>query len=58
MTLRPPFYPHRKNPNGSYDSICLQCLMTIGTSEDEKLLVRLEDAHICEFKALSKRGKG
>jgi hypothetical protein len=58
MTLRPPFYPHRKNPNGSYDSICLRCLMTIGTSEDENVLVRLEDAHICEFKPLSKRGKG
>ena len=47
VTLRPPFYPHRKNSNGNYDSICLTCLAAIGSSKDEEELRELEKDHSC-----------
>jgi hypothetical protein len=40
-------FPHRLNPNGSYDSICAECHQTIATSNDEAVLARHEQDHAC-----------
>jgi hypothetical protein len=36
---------HRKNGDRSYDSICLQCFRTVAVSNDESVLVELENLH-------------
>jgi hypothetical protein len=45
--LRKPFFPHRRNRDGSYDSICLNCLATVGTGTQEELVKRDEE-HVCD----------
>jgi hypothetical protein len=46
-SLRPVFYPHRRKLDGSFDSICLNCLATIATSSDETELENSEKEHVC-----------
>jgi hypothetical protein len=41
-------YPHRTNSDGTIDSICPRCYMTIGTSVWEFELEEFEAAHICD----------
>ena len=41
-------FPHRPNCDGTIDSICDRCFVTIGTSIVESDLERLEAAHVCE----------
>ena len=31
----PPFFPHRRNRDGSFDFICLKCLLTIANARIE-----------------------
>jgi hypothetical protein len=40
--------PHRANPDGTFDSICLDCFRTIGTEKRETDLRRREEAHVCD----------
>jgi len=40
-------FPHRLNPNGSYDSICTECHQTVASSHDEALLAQHEQVHAC-----------
>jgi hypothetical protein len=40
-------FPHRRNPNGSFDSICTQCFRTIATAAAETELKAAESAHKC-----------
>jgi hypothetical protein len=40
-------FPHRHNEDGSYDSICTACFVTVGTDFDEANLRRIEAAHLC-----------
>ena len=40
-------FPHRRNPNGSFDSICTQCFRTIATAPAEDELHAAESAHDC-----------
>jgi len=40
-------FPHRLNPNGSYDSICTECHQTVASSPDEAVLVQHERDHAC-----------
>ena len=40
-------FPHRLNPNGSYDSICNHCHLTVGSSPDEDGLAEQERNHAC-----------
>jgi hypothetical protein len=40
-------FPHRLNPNGSYDSICTECHQTIASSPDEDRLAAQEQHHAC-----------
>ena len=44
---RTEFYPHRHKLDGSFDSICLNCLATIFTSNNETELEAHEKEHVC-----------
>lgn len=46
-------FVHRTNPNGSHDSICLRCYLTISTSSTEELLAAMEAIHSCHGMPLS-----
>jgi hypothetical protein len=41
-------FPHRINPDGTIDSICPLCYVTVGTSSHVADLERMEAAHFCE----------
>jgi hypothetical protein len=41
-------FPHRHNPDGSYDSICTVCLATVATVRREEQLQVEESAHVCD----------
>jgi len=43
----PRIYPHRLNRDGSYDSICLTCLMTASHAATEAELSEQDTAHVC-----------
>lgn len=46
-------YSRTQNENGSFNSLCLDCLMTIASCvESEQELERIERAHVCPEKAL------
>jgi len=51
----PPSFPHRRNRDGSFDSICLKCLLTIATARTEVELARYEKYHVCNPSILSQR---
>jgi hypothetical protein len=55
LTLLPPFFPHRRNPNGSFDSICLECSLTIANARTEAELERYDKDHVCNPSILSQR---
>jgi hypothetical protein len=42
-------YAHRTNRDGTIDSICKTCFMTVGTHEDPAYLKSIEDGHECEM---------
>jgi hypothetical protein len=42
-------YPHRHNYDGSFDSICRICFVTVARSWDETSLERYEENHYCEW---------
>jgi hypothetical protein len=47
-------YSRTQNENGTYNTRCLYCFMTIASSvETEKGLIQLEARHICPEKALA-----
>jgi len=41
-------FPHRANPDGTIDSICSRCYVTIGTANRESDLEVMEAVHVCE----------
>jgi hypothetical protein len=45
--LEIPFFPHRLNQDGSYDSICLRCCSTIATARLASELDEFDLAHTC-----------
>lgn len=48
-------YHRTQNENGSYNSRCLDCLLTIAFCVDsEEELERIETQHLCPEKALSR----
>jgi hypothetical protein len=49
------FYPHRRNKDGSYDSICLTCFATVASGGSEAELQDFDKKHVCEFTTLSQR---
>jgi hypothetical protein len=48
---RPAFYPHRRKLDGSFDSICLNCLATVANSADESELDEFDSLHVCDSPA-------
>jgi hypothetical protein len=47
-------YSRTQNDNGSYNTRCLDCFMTIASSvETDDELLRCEAKHVCPEKALS-----
>jgi hypothetical protein len=49
-------YPHRVNLDGSWDSICPHCFLTIAHSKTESGLAALERVHVCNSAFLAERG--
>jgi hypothetical protein len=41
-------FQHRRNRNGTYDSICLDCFTTIATAKRKTNLYRHESTHVCD----------
>jgi hypothetical protein len=50
-------FPHRINRDGSYDSICSVCLITIACVRDEEELQQHEHSHVCNPMRLSQLGQ-
>jgi hypothetical protein len=47
-------YSRTQNENGTFNTRCLHCLLTVATSiETERELERLETHHICPERALA-----
>jgi len=44
----PRAYPHRKNDDGTYDSICPYCIRTVGSSDSESALAFHEQNHLSD----------
>ena len=51
-----PSYPHRKNRDGSFDSICLRCFATIARAKEVAELKNREKQHVCDEAFLAERG--
>ena len=43
-----PTFPHRLKEEGSYDSICAGCLLTLATAKIEADLAQHERNHVCD----------
>ena len=41
-------YPHRVNLDGSWDSICARCFLTVAHCETESELAASEQKHVCD----------
>jgi hypothetical protein len=54
--LREPFFPRRRNRDGSYDSICLSCFATVGSAGTQEELVKCDKEHVCEPSRVPERG--
>jgi hypothetical protein len=53
---RIPFYSHRQNRDGSFDSICPRCFATIAHATEITKLNSYEKQHICDESFLAERG--
>jgi hypothetical protein len=43
-----PDFPHRRRPNGTFDSICTRCFLTVANANTEAELRAAESAHDCK----------
>jgi hypothetical protein len=56
MARKPlPFYPHRQNPDGSFDSICLRCFATVATAMEIGQLRSYDKVHVCDATSIAHR---
>jgi len=51
-----PFFPHRRNKDGSFNSICLKCFATVASHMTEEELKDQDSNHVCVKSVLSERG--
>jgi hypothetical protein len=51
----PTYYPHRRNKDGSFTSVCLKCFQNVAEYRTEEDLQVLDKAHVCTDSALSRR---
>lgn len=49
----PSKFAHQTNPDGTFDSICLKCFITVHRGADEEDLDVSEYIHTCDLEALS-----
>jgi hypothetical protein len=47
MSQSAPRFLHRRNEDGTFDSICLKCFLTVDTQNHEADLAAKEHAHAC-----------
>jgi hypothetical protein len=47
MVSNEPFC-HRRNNDGTIDSICTRCYVTVGTALNESELPKIEPSHTCD----------
>jgi len=40
-------FSHLRNKNGTIDSICTRCNLTVGTARNESELPKIEHSHTC-----------
>jgi hypothetical protein len=50
-------FPHRRDRDGLYDSICPACFATVARSKPEAEMAELEKAHVCNSSYLAERGQ-
>jgi hypothetical protein len=50
-----PSFPHRQNPDGSFDSICLRCFATVATAMDVGKLRSYDKLHVCDPASIAHR---
>jgi hypothetical protein len=50
------FYAHRRNEDGSYDTICRTCFAALARFKPERELAAYEKAHDCDSSFLAERG--
>jgi hypothetical protein len=43
-----PDFPHRRKPNGTFDSLCTRCFRTVANADTEAELRAAESAHDCK----------
>jgi len=55
LSQLPAFYPHRRNSDGSFDSICLNCFATVANAGTEPELLEYDSRHVCEPATVSQR---
>jgi hypothetical protein len=44
-------FPHRMNRDGTFDSICPRCFVTVANAIHETDLARFERCHVCDSSA-------
>ena len=50
------FFPHRRNKDGTFNSICLNCFATVASNMTEEELKEQDKEHVCVKSLLSERG--
>jgi len=58
MLSSKPQFPHRHNNDGTYDSICDTCFITIARVKAEPDLIPFENRHVCDPVNLYWAGQG
>ena len=56
MVGDPALYAHRRNEEGSYDSICRTCFTTVVRSKSEAELAEHEKSHLFDPSLAAERG--
>ena len=49
-------FSHRRNKDGSFESICRICFSTVARSKQEAELAEQDSTHICDSSFLAERG--
>jgi hypothetical protein len=50
-------FPHRRDRDGLYDSICPACFATVARSKPEAEMAELEKTHVCNSSYFAERGQ-
>jgi hypothetical protein len=58
MTATAMNFPHRRNQDGEYESICRTCFATVATAKNEAELLTFEKAHTCDAMQLYYTSQG